>query len=180
MRVKKIYSALAVASLLCYGACNKDDDNNNNNNNNNNTVNQTDRDFMMNAAYGNNAEIDAGSMAASKGTDSSVKMFGQMMVSDHSTAQTELQSVAAQTSVTLPTGLDSAHQAMKAQLQSMSGHTFDSVYIHSQVMDHQKTISLFQNESSNGSNQRVKDYANKYLPIIQTHYQKADSISRHL
>ena len=66
------------------------------------------------------------------------------------------------------------------RLNSLSGHSFDSAYISSQVMDHQAAVTLFQNEISNGNNSSVKSYASTYLPHIQMHLQKADSLSRAL
>lgn len=168
--MKKILTALLIASAA-FTACNKDDDNNNTN-----TLNQTDRNFMMQAAYGNNAEISAGQLAATKGTNLAVRSYGEMMVTDHTTANADLASLATQTGVTLPTGLDSMHQALAQQLMVATGHTFDSLYISSQIMDHQIMRTLMQTELSSGSDQRVKNYAQKYLPKIEMHHHMADSI----
>jgi putative membrane protein len=167
MKKRTLY--LAAFALMSMLACNKDDDNN--------SVSDSDRDYMRRASYGNNAEVDAGQMAATKGTSPGISTFGQMMVSDHSTAQAELASMAQNMSVSVPQGLDSAHAALKAQLASVSGHTFDSMYIHSQVMDHQNTVALLQSMMTNGNDQRVKDYASKYLPKVQMHLHMADSIA---
>jgi len=150
-------------------ACNKDDDNN--------SASDSDRDYMRRASYGNNAEVDAGQMAVTKGTNPGINSFGQMMVSDHSTAQADLASRAQDMSVGLPQGLDSEHTALKAQLTLMSGYTFDSMYIHSQVNDHQKTVALLQSMMANGNDQRVRDYAGKYLPKVQMHLHMADSLA---
>jgi putative membrane protein len=65
---------------------------------------------------------------------------------------------------------------MAAQLQTLSGNVFDTTYIGAQVRDHILTIQIFQQELSNGNNQQVKNYANKYLPVIQMHLQEAQNI----
>jgi putative membrane protein len=65
-------------------------------------------------------------------------------------------------------------------LNSLSGRSFDTAYINSQIKDHQKTLSIFQMEINDGDNQNVRNYASKYLPHIQMHLQKADSLSRAL
>lgn len=171
--MKTIMKALLFAALATIGACNKDDDNDNNNQ----SLNQTDRDFMSNATYGNNAEVDAGQLAQSKSTTAAIDNFEMMMVTDHTTAQHDLDSLAHLMSETLPSGIDAAHVVIKQQLTAMSGTMFDSAYIHVQVTDHQKTVQLFQNEISNGKSQRLKDYASKYLPKIQLHLNMADSIA---
>lgn len=145
-----------------------------------NSLNQTDINFMQQASYGNLSEKSAGQIASSKSTTPAVQGFGQMMVTDHGMAQTELDSLGTRFNQQLPTTPDSAHLAMAAVLQTKSGHDFDTTYMGGQVMDHIKTIQLFQDEQNNGSNQMVKNYANKYLPTIQHHYTLADSIYKSL
>jgi putative membrane protein len=167
--MKKRNLFLAVCMFATLLACNKDDDNN--------SVSNSDQDYMRRASYGNNAEVDAGQMAATQGTNPGINSFGQMMVSDHSNAQADLASKAKDMSVSLPQGLDSEHAALKGMLAAASGHTFDSLYIHSQVTDHQKTVALLQSMMANGNDQRVKDYANKYLPKVQMHLHMADSLA---
>ncbi len=172
--MKKVLLGLMTATIV-FTACEKDDDDNNGN-----TLNQQDRDFMMMAAYGNNAEIAAGQMAAQKGMNLSVRSYGQMMVSDHTVAQAELDSIADLLDVNLPQGLDSAHQALAAQLAAATGYTFDSLYINSQLMDHQVMMNLMQTEINNGSHQSARGYAQKYLPKIEMHHHMADSIKNDL
>jgi putative membrane protein len=160
--------ALMLALTVMSVSCNKDDDED--------AVSQTDQNFMMKAAYANNAEISAGQMAATKANSSAVASFGQTMVTDHTVAKTELISIAGQMGMTLPQGLDSMHQALANQLSMLMGMAFDSTYINSQVMDHQAAIQLFQSEASNGNDSRLRDYAQKYLPKLQMHLQMADSV----
>ena len=100
-----------------------------------------------------------------------------MMVADHTSAQADMATLGTQVGKTdLPTTPDSAHQAMTRMLMTMSGRAFDSAYMKMQVVDHQATINLMQSQISNGSNQRVKDYASSKLPTIQMHKRMADSI----
>ena len=69
------------------------------------------------------------------------------------------------------------HVALGAQLLTLDGRAFDSVYIHSQVSDHQKAITFFQNEIDKGNNSRLKNYANTQLPHLQEHLRIADSLA---
>lgn len=167
MKKLLLAGSLMVAILT---ACDKDKDNNN--------PNSTDQNFMTQVAIGNKAEIMAGQLAATKSTNAGVQAFGQMMVTEHGQAQTDLQTLAASLGRTLPDTVDAEHQALMTRLNSLSGEAFDTVYINSQVNDHQKTVAVFQDEISNGDNSSVKSYANQYLPHIQMHLQKADSLSK--
>jgi len=123
------------------------------------------------------AEVNFGQLAVTKGSDSLVRAFGQHMVTEHTTAQDELKEIADDfNNVTWPTELDSAHREIREQLETLEGYSFDSLYMSTQVMDHEKTIDLFETEISQGEEQRVESYATKYLPHIQEHYEQADSI----
>jgi putative membrane protein len=161
----------AAVLLIAFSGCKKDDDNNDSG------LNDTDRTFMTNAAYSNNAEVDAGTIAASRGNMGMVRDFGTMMAADHSTAQAELVTLGTQVGYSnLPATPDSAHIRISNMLKTMSGRAFDSSYMKQQVVDHQNTISLMQNEIANGRDQRVKNFATTKLPIIQHHKHMADSI----
>ncbi len=167
----KFISVFSLAVLFCVACSNNDDDDNA-------ALNNTDSYFMQQASYSNLAEVSAGNIASTRGTYDSIKIFGSMMVMDHTEAQSALDSLGTKLNVVLPTAADSAHQAMAAQLQSLSGNTFDTAYIGAQVRDHIATIALFQLELSDGNNQEIRNYANKYLPIIQMHLQDAQSIQQ--
>jgi putative membrane protein len=158
--------------IAVLSACDKDD--------NENDMNSTDQTFMTQVSIGNKAEIMAGQLAATKGTNAGVKAFGQMMVSEHGQAQSDLQALASSLGRTLGDTVDAEHQALMTRLNSLTGRAFDTAYINSQVRDHQKTLTIFQAEVSSGNNNKVQNYANTYLPHIQMHLQMADSLSRTL
>ncbi len=161
-----LFGSLALAGFLT--ACDKDDDGED--------VNATDRQFVMSAAMANRAEINAGQLAATRGTNAAVRSYGQMMVTEHTQAQNDLRSLASDEGIAMSDTIDAAHQALMTRLMSLSGYQFDTAYIKSQVMDHQNSILLFQTEISSGDNDRAQNYANTYLPKIQQHYRTADSI----
>jgi putative membrane protein len=168
---KYAWATLLFAFAFC--SCDKNDDNNNNGNN----INSTDRDFVLNASMANTAEINAGQLASTKANDEGIKDFGQFMVTEHGTSKTQLKNLADSLQLQAPDSLDAEHVALGAQLLTLDGRSFDSVYIHSQVTDHQKTINLFQNEINNGNNSRLKDFANSQMPHLQEHLNMADSLA---
>jgi putative membrane protein len=165
--------ALAMTFLVAI-ACDDDD------NDSASTLQQADRDFVLNASEANLAEIQLGTLAGSKSGTSAVNDFGDMMASEHQTALDELESIADLKNATMTRQLSSEHQQLQEKLMSMDGFAFDTAYMNSQIKDHQKAIALFQTEISNGKDQQVKEYARKYLPHIQMHHHKADSIRKTL
>ena len=146
----------------------------------NKTTSKTDLFFMQQASYSNLAEIDAGTIAAARGSYDSVKMFGSMMITDHGKAEASLKSLAEKLKISIPDAPDSAHQAKAALLKTLSGHTFDTAYINAQVKDHLATLAVFQTELSGGYNPSVKNYATKNLPVIQMHLEEALALQARL
>jgi len=150
-------------------SCSKDDSNASD-------LNATDTNFMQMAAYANHDEISFAQLALMQSTNDTVKAFAQKMITDHTMGLNGLDSLASKYNLTLPTDIDSMHAALKTNLMTLSGVTFDTAYINGQVKDHQTVISLFQKEQSNGSNQNIKAFATRNLPMLQMHLQAADSI----
>ena len=173
MNLKKALGYCLVSAAIVLTACDKDDDNNN-------QVSNSDKDYMTNAALSNLAEIDAGQLAATKGNKDSVKMYGNMMIMEHTKANASLDSLAKTKGVTLPTTVDAEHAALKTRLSGYSGRTFDTAYVNAQVKDHAKTVTLFQSEIAGGQNKDVINFANKLLPNIQMHLTHAQTIQKNL
>ncbi len=165
----KAFSLIMVGAVLAstFVACKKD----------NNTVHPEDIDFLVAATYANKAEIIAGNLAVSKGMRDSIRIFGQLMVTDHTAAQKTVDSLAALSGIVLPAAPDSLHQAVALQLTAFSGYTFDTAYIHRQVYDQQSVIRILQDEVSDGHNVQIKNFAGDWLPQVRLHYFMAASIS---
>ena len=157
---------------LGIAACGKDDDNST-------TLNTADTNFMTQASISNSAEDSAATIAASKGTNTSVKAFAQMMLTEHTTAQVDLKNLGSSVGYAIKDTLDPLHKLKGDTLKSLTAsRRFDSVYMWNQVVDHQTTVANFQTHQSNGQHQSVKNYNSTYLPKIQMHLTKADSIAR--
>jgi putative membrane protein len=160
------------ATALVFTACNKDDDDNMND------VNAQDETFIVKASQSNRSEIQTSQLAVTKGTDSMVKVYANMMITDHTTAQQELEDVVddVNTDANLNEPLDAEQTAMLAMLQALSGTAFDSAYLDGQVKGHTKTLVNFDAEISGGQNAQVKGYATAKRPAIQMHLTMADSL----
>jgi putative membrane protein len=136
--------------------------------------------FMVRAAEGGMAEIEAGKMAATKAQNPEVKQFGQQMIADHTRANNELKTLAGKKNVTLPTDLDPMHKAMAQKLSGLSGAEFDKEYMRGQVEDHDRTVALFQAQADNGADPEAKALAAKTLPNLKMHLEMARKISGNL
>jgi putative membrane protein len=166
MKIKNMMlGCMLIAALVT--ACDKDDDP---------LVNETDQNFMMQVAQSNLAEIDLGQLAATKGTADSVKIFGSMMVTDHTMAEHRLDSLANLRRVDLPDEPDQAHQQMEQTLMTLTGVRFDTTYMGGQVRDHQMTLALLQSIINGATDQGLKAYATESLPKVQMHLTMAQRL----
>jgi putative membrane protein len=135
-----------------------------------------DRNFAMKAAQGGLAEVQDGQLAAQRGTSSQVKQFGQRMVTDHGQANQELQQIADQENLILPTKPGAAQQSESRRLSGMSGTGFDNAYMRDALQGHQQDVAAFRREAQSGQDPALKEFAQKYLPIVQRHLQLAQSL----
>jgi len=146
----------------------------------NKMMKSSDARFAMKAAQGGMAEVQLGQLAAQKASNPDVKAFGQRMVDDHSKANDQLKSVAAQENMTLPATLDSKDQGLYTKLQGMSGADFDKMYVKAMVKDHQEDVKEFQREADKGKDPPIKNFASQTLPVLQQHLSQIQSIQSNL
>lgn len=139
-------------------------------------LSQQDQTFAKNAAAANVAEIRLGELALQKAKKDSIQTFAQMMIRDHTKALNSLDSIMKGLNYTVADSLDASHKALYSRLSGLADSVaFDSVYINSQVLDHQATLTLLQNQITNNSsgNQRLIDYAKAQVPIVTKHLDEA-------
>jgi putative membrane protein len=135
-----------------------------------------DADFAAKAATGGMAEVEMGRLAASNASDPNIKMFGQKMVNDHSSANEELQRAAAKDGVTLPQAPSPKQKEMADKLGKLQGPEFDKEYAHMMVKDHEEDLALFKKEASSGKDPTMKAYAQKTLPTLEEHLKMAQQL----
>jgi putative membrane protein len=140
---------------------------------------QQDRTFIKEAIGGGMAEVEL-SKIAEKSENAEVKRFAERMIHDHTTANTELTAIATGLGVEMPKALDTDHQRVRGQLQSMHGNAFDREYMRVMVEDHDQAVKLFRQETSAGHDSQLKQFAQKTLPTIEEHQKMALDLSRRL
>lgn len=171
MRKNRWIFAVIVATSFGWVAC--DDDNPLDRPN----LNETDETFVETAATSNMAEIKFGELATTKASDSLVRVFAKRMVDEHKLAQDELKELADDYGgVDWPNDVNKAHKDLLGQLDNVEGYTFDTLYMRTQVMMHEDAVATFQAATTNSTEVRVKSYAAKYLPKMEMHLEKADSV----
>ena len=135
-------------------------------------------DFVQKAATTDMYEVQAGKLATEKGQSDAVKQFAQQMVDAHTKTTEELTGIvkAKNIKVDLPTKLDAKHQKLIDDLNSAPAKDFDKTYANQQVDAHQEAVHLFKKYAAKGDDADVKQFAEKTLPTIEHHLDKAKKL----
>jgi putative membrane protein len=137
-----------------------------------------DTEFMTEAASGGMMEVELGQLASNKAVSADVKKFAKMMVDDHSKANSELKSLAAQKGITLPTMLMEKHQKMVNDLTAKMGKDFDKEYMNMMVDDHKEDIDAFEKAAEKGNDADLKAFAAKTIPTLKQHLEMAEKTEK--
>src|ERR1700744_2087986 len=139
-------------------------------------LSSADRNFATKAASGGLAEIQTAQMAKQKAESPQVKTFADRMITDHTQANTDLQQIAQQENLALPTEPSKQERSAAQRVGDMTGAAFDRTYAQEEVRDHQQDIALFQQEADSGRDPALKQFAQKTLPTLRQHLQIAAAL----
>ncbi len=139
------------------------------------------REWMEDLAHANLAVIDTGRLALDKSQNTRVRSFAQQMVDEHQRAQQELQQLAQQKQIALPSEADFQHKAIATALRLLSGELFDKQYIRQAgVNDHRRSVDLLQKVQRSAQDPELKALAGQLLPTVQRHLEMAREMDRQM
>ncbi len=141
-------------------------------------LSKSDSDFLKSTAETNMAAIKNGQLAQQKATNPNVKRFAQQQVQTHQSMYNQLNQIAQQHNVTLPTQLSSTDRKEYNRLSSASGSQFDQEYTRWSAQRDDMVAKSLQKESQTGQNPAIKSFASSNLPTIQSQMQTAQSLER--
>lgn len=138
----------------------------------------SDRELMREIAQANLAEIETAKIAQSKSQSEEVKSFAQKMIDDHTTAQSELTTLAQAKGVQLPKEPDAKHKAAARKMEEMSASAFDKAYMRQSGMkDHSEVHRKLQSASKQAKDPELKAYVEKTTPVVADHLKMAKDMS---
>jgi putative membrane protein len=137
-----------------------------------------DRQFVADAATGNNKQIDIGSLATQISETPAVKEYAFLLMQYHSSARDELKRVADTINLEIHVTPAAKDEAMKTRLSGLSGKAFDSTYLRAEIDENRKAIDVFEAELNAGESPTVLRYTRRHLPEIRAHLRIADSLMR--
>jgi len=138
-------------------------------------VNQTDQQFLINAAQGGLMEVEAARLAQEKASSNEIKEYARKLEQDHTKANEDLKKLAAQKNVDLPTDMGK-HAQMLEKVRAASGDEFDKKWMKMQVQHHKKDVSEFQKATNRAMDSDVRNFATAKLPALQEHLNQAQQL----
>jgi putative membrane protein len=139
-----------------------------------------DYNFVAQANLGAPFQITSGRIAEEKATTANIRDYAHLMVVSHIPVVDALTAILRRERVTAPpnTLLQGAYDTMIASLKADRAATFDRDYVEGQV-DYQKgNAALFRYEIQNGTDSDLKEFAQRTLPKIEDHLQRALKLAK--
>jgi putative membrane protein len=138
---------------------------------------KADSKWIREVAADNMLEVDLAKVAERRATNAAVKQFAQRMDTDHNRANDDLRSMASSHGFPFKPELGRKHEAKVDQLQKSTSKEFDRAYMRSMVQNHTDDVAYFENEGMHAQSAPVRDYAAKYLPMLQQHLTLARQVA---
>ena len=134
-----------------------------------------DYNFVAQANLGAPFQIDSGRVAERKATSAAIRDYAHLMVVTHKPVVEDLNAILRRKQTTAPpaTLLQGAYEAMMASLSADGPATLDRDYVAGQVAYQKGNDALFRYEIQNGSDPELKQFAQRTLPKIDDHLQRA-------
>ena len=142
----------------------------------------TDAQIAAIVVTANQVDIDAGKLAASRGTNAEVKKFGQQMVTDHEGVNKSAVALVTKLKVTpeendTSKSLKAGGDKNLANLKKLSGAAFDKAYIDQEVAYHTAVLdALDKTLIPNAKNADLKALLVKVRPAFVAHLEHAKQI----
>jgi putative membrane protein len=129
---------------------------------------QADQAFVAKVAQGGLYEVEAGRVAATRGTLPAVRDFGVLESHDHEGVNRELKRIAGMTDMSIAPGLNAEFSERLAKLKALPAAQFDSYYISDMKQIHDTDEGLFAQESEDGS-MPYKRFAHQTAVLVKAH-----------
>ena len=146
----------------------------------------TDAQIAAIVVAANQVDVDAGKLAASRGTNPEVKKFGERMVTDHQGVNKSAVDLVTKLKVTpqeneTSKALKAGGEKNLANLKKLSGAAFDKAYIEHEVAYHQQVLdALDKTLIPNAKNAELKALLVKVRPAFVAHMEHAKQIQSSL
>lgn len=139
-------------------------------------LDNVDTQFLKHSAEGADYELSISKLALQKSNQQDIKTYAQQVVNDHEKTNAQLQRVAAEHGVQLPTGMIPERRSEYEKLKGLSGHQFDQAYVSEMNSVNKKDADQERTEASEIKSPQVKSLALEMQKTDQRHAQEASKL----
>jgi putative membrane protein len=137
-----------------------------------NNDNESDAQFVVDAAQDNLLGISLCDLAMSRSTHPEVKELAKNLSDHHTKAQNELAALAQTKNITIPTSHDPEAAEYKS-LNDKSGTDFEKSYYNKVVDMHKDAISRYEKAAQDSKDADIRNWASAQLPTLRAHLDRA-------
>jgi len=130
--------------------------------------------FIKKAAEGNDATVAMAKLGIRKTHNPKLKNYCEELERDHLQANERLKPLAKEYGVSIK---DKSNLQLKA-LEKENGAKFDRQFAETMLKDHHKAIRLYERAIHKLQNPAVKRYAETTLPVLERHFQNAETVAK--
>ena len=133
------------------------------------TATPADRAFVAKVSQGGMFEVEAGKLAAQKGSAPDIRDFGVMEAHDHTLVGDRLTAVSKAEGVALPASLNATFQGKLDHLKALSGKAFDAAYMDEMATLHAGDGAAFAKEASGGGSPAYRQFGAQTHLVVERH-----------
>ena len=141
------------------------------------TLSASDVKFVKQEAAAGSAVVKIAELGVKKAERADVKAFAEMLVTDHTKGCDDTKALATKKGVELSTVIAPSHAETYQKLEKYSGKEFDKEFLATVVSGHKKCVGNFEDASTGAKDADVKAWANKVLPGLKSHLEKAKELA---
>lgn len=131
--------------------------------------------FVERATIGDNFAIQSSRMLLEKSTHPQIRQLAEDLVAAHTAMSAELLALP-EASTRQPRDGDAPMLAKLARLREQEGDDLNRWYVQMQVEANQEAATLYESYAQNGEVPALKTFAQKHLPGIRTHLERARAL----
>lgn len=139
---------------------------------------ENDTEFAVAVADAGMLEVQLSKLAVERSATPAVKQFAQTMIDEHTKANTELATLAAQKNISLPTVLSDKSQKKYNDLLEKSGKDFDDAYTDCMVKNHKDAVDSFKKQADKGDDADLKSWAAGKVATLEHHLDMAKTTEK--
>jgi len=136
--------------------------------------------FLKKAAEMQHAQISLALLVDGRATHTRMKEFGEHLIADHKRISREIQELAEEKGIPLPSGLRDEHKQKLKDLSPLLGHAFDREYMNYILRNHQNDVHEFEESMQTVEDPDVLHWTYRTLPILRAHVEEARWIKQAL